>query len=83
MGLEIDAKRGVANSYGPRSTTGQYGSAVNSSSTIRKAQWDFTYATLPAAGTNSLQFVIPANATIVSAKLVIDSAFTSTSTTIT
>lgn len=81
MGIEIDAKRGVANHYGPRSTTGQYGSAQNSSDVVKKAVWDFTYNTLPAAGTNNLQFVIPANATIVSAKLVIDTAFTSTSTT--
>lgn len=81
MGIEIDAKRGVANSYGPRSTTGQYGASGNSDSLIRSALWEFTYNTLPVQGTNNLQFVIPANATIVSAKLVIDTAFTSTSTT--
>jgi hypothetical protein len=81
MGIEIDAKRGVAQSYGPRPTTGQYGAAQNSSDVIRKAIWDFTYNTLPTAGANNLQFVIPANATIVSARLVIDTAFTSTSTT--
>jgi hypothetical protein len=81
MGIEIDAKRGVANSYGPRSTTGQYGASGNSDSLIRSAVWEFTYNTLPVQGTNNLQFVIPANATIVSAKLVIDTAFTSTSAT--
>lgn len=81
MGIEIDAKRGVANHYGPRATTGQYGAAQNSGDVIRKAVWDFTYNTLPAAGTNGLQFVIPANATIVSARLLVDTAFTSTSTT--
>ena len=81
MGIELDAKRGVANSYGVRTTTGTYGAEVNSDSLIRKAIWDFTYNTLPTPSTSKLQFVIPANSTIVSAKLVIDTAFTSTSTT--
>ncbi len=81
MGIEIDAKRGVAQNYGVRTTTGRYGAAQNSSDVVRKAIWDFTYNTLPTAGTNALHFVIPANATIVSAQLVIDTAFTSTSTT--
>lgn len=81
MGIEIDAKRGVAQSYGPRATTGQYGAQQNSSDVVRKAIWDFTYTTLPAAGANNLQFVIPANATIVSARLIVDTPFTSTSTT--
>jgi hypothetical protein len=81
MSIAIDAKRGVAVNYGTRETTGQYGAAVNSSDTIRKAQWDFAYNTLPDNGANNLQFVIPANSTIVSARLIIDEAFTSTSTT--
>jgi hypothetical protein len=82
MGLEIDAKRGVANSYGVRNTTGQYGSQQSTKNGIVKsAIWEFTYNTLPDAGANNLQFVIPAGATIVSAKLVVDTAFTSTSTT--
>lgn len=82
MGIEIDAKRGVANHYGVRSTTGQYGSQQSTcQGVVKSAVWDFTYATLPTQGTNNLQFVIPANATIVSAKLIVDTAFTSTSTT--
>lgn len=81
MGIELDPKRGVANHYGVRTTTGQYGAQQNSDGVVKSAIWDFTYNTLPAAGTNNLQFVIPANATIVSAKLVVDEAFTSTSTT--
>lgn len=81
MPLEIGAKRGVATNYGVRTTTGQYGAAQNSSDVVRSAIWDFTYNTLPTPGTNNLQFVIPANATIVSAKLIVDTAFTSTSTT--
>ena len=82
MGIEIDAKRGVANHYGVRTTTGQYGGQESAcKGIVKSAIWDFTYNTLPTAGTNNLQFVIPANATIVSAKLVVDTAFTSTSTT--
>lgn len=82
MGIEIDAKRGVANHYGVRTTTGQYGGQEGTKlGVIKSAVWDFAYNTLPAAGTNNLQYVIPANATIVSARLVVDTAFTSTSTT--
>lgn len=82
MPLEITAKRGVAASYGPRNTTGQYGSQESTKmGVIKSAVWDFTYNTLPGPGTNRLQYQIPANATIVSARLVVDTAFTSTSTT--
>lgn len=82
MGIEIDAKRGVANHYGVRTTTGKYGGQESTcKGIVKSAIWDFDYNTLPAAGTNNLQYVIPANATIVSAKLVVDTAFTSTSTT--
>ena len=81
MTIEIAPKRGVAVNYGVRGTTGQYGAQQNTDTIIKSAVWDFTYNTLPAVGTNNLQFVIPANATIVSARLVVDTAFTSTSTT--
>jgi hypothetical protein len=81
MTYEVDAKRGVANHYGVRTTDGSKGAAAPSTGIIKRAQWDFSYDNLPAAGTNNLQFVIPANATVVSAKLYVDVAFTSTSTT--
>lgn len=81
MTFEIDAKRGVANHYGVRTTNGKFGAQQNSSTIIKSAIWDFDYTDLPAAGTNGLQLVIPANATIVSATLYVDVAFTSTSTT--
>jgi len=42
---------------------------------------DFDYNDLPNYGSNNLQHVIPANATIISAELIVDVAFTSTSTT--
>lgn len=82
MGFEIDAKRGVANHYGTRTTDGKFGAQQSTKNgVVKSAIWDFTYNKLPAAGTNNLQFSIPANATIVSAKLIVDEAFTSTSTT--
>ena len=82
MGIEIDSKRGVAASYGVRTPTGQYGSQQSTKEgIIKSAMWSFTFNTLPTASTSKLNQVIPANATIVSARLVIDTAFTSTSTT--
>lgn len=81
MGFEQDSKRGVLNHYGTRSTNLKYGAQMSSGDVIRKAIWDFSYNDLPDAATNSMGFVIPANATIVSAKLIVDAAFTSTSTT--
>lgn len=82
MGFEIDAKRGVANHYGPRDTNGKFGGQQSTcNGIVKSAIWDFDYNDLPNYGSNGLQFVIPANATIVSAKLYVDVAFTSTSTT--
>jgi hypothetical protein len=81
MGYEVDSKRGVANHYGVRTTNGEYGAQSQSVGLVKQAVWDFTYDKLPNGGTNNLQFVIPANATIKSATLYIDAAFTSTSTT--
>jgi len=81
MGFETDAKRGVANHYGVRTTNGEYGAQSQSVGLVKQAVWDFTYDKLPNGGTNNLQFSIPANSTVVSAKLIVDSAFTSTSTT--
>jgi hypothetical protein len=82
MGFELDSKRGVANSYGVRTTNGKFGGQQSTKNGIVKsAVWDFDYNDLPNYGSNGLQFVIPASATIVSAKLYVDVAFTSTSAT--
>lgn len=78
MPIEISAIRNVAAHYGPRTTTGQYGGAQTSKDTVRKAQWDFDYLNLPTAGATNLQFVIPANSSIVRTSLIIDSPFTAT-----
>lgn len=80
MGFEIDAKLGVANHYGPRTTNGKFGGQESTcKGIVKSAIWDFDYNDLPSYGSNGLQFSIPANATIVSAKLYVDVAFTSTS----
>jgi hypothetical protein len=82
MGFEIESKRGVAQHYGVRTTNGKFGGQQSTKNGIVKsAVWDFDYNDLPNYGSNGLQFSLPANATIVSAKLYVDVAFTSTSTT--
>ena len=81
MGYEIDAKRGVANHYGVRTTDSSFGGQLKADGLVKKAVWSFDYDNLPAPGTNNMQYVIPANATIVSAKLYVDVAWASTSTT--
>jgi hypothetical protein len=80
MTYEVDAKRGVANHYGVRTTDGSKGAQSQSVGLVKQAVWDFDYNNLPTYGSSNLQHVIPANATIVSAKLIVDTAFTSTST---
>ena len=82
MSMENSAGLGVLNSYGPRTTNGKYG-APGVDELIQVAIWDFTYSDLPdgASDALSLDLVIPANSTIVDARLLIDTAFTSTSTT--
>lgn len=82
MTYEADSKRLVLNHYGARKTNLKYGGA-SLEGVGRKfvARWRFNYDDLPAGATNNLGLSIPANSTIVSAKLNIITAFTSTSTT--
>lgn len=70
-------------SYGVRTTNGKFGAEQNTDDIIKRVLWDFSYNDLPDGASDALglDHVIPANSTIVSAKLFIDSAFTSTSTT--
>lgn len=82
MGFEIDGKRGVANYYGVRTTNGKFGGQQSTKEgVVKSAIWDFDYNDLPNYGSGALHFQLPANATIVSATLYVDVAFTSTSTT--
>lgn len=82
MGFANSAGLGVNNHYGPRATDESFGGQESASKGIVKtAIWQFEYNNLPDAGSTNMQYSIPANSTIVSAKLFIDVAFTSTSTT--
>ena len=73
----------VISSYGVRTTNGKFGAEQNTDDVIKRVLWDFTYSDLPDGASDALglDHVIPANSTIVSAKLIIDTAFASTSTT--
>ena len=81
MALETQSIRGVTKNYGTRETQGKYGSNHTRLGAIKLAKWVFDYNGLPDADTTNQGLSIPANSTIVSAKLRIITAFTSTSTT--
>lgn len=81
MTIETAGVRNVAVHYGPRSTEGKYGRAGVGNELVKTAQWTFDYDDLPDAGATNLELSLPANASIVSAKLEILTGFTSTSTT--
>tara|TARA_R110002167_G_scaffold4763_1_gene22476 strand:+ start:151 stop:639 length:489 start_codon:yes stop_codon:yes gene_type:complete len=82
MTIEMAPIRGVANHYGTRTTRNKYGGQESTKmGVVKSAEWHFTYDDLPAALDSNLPQVIPANASIVSATLYVDEAFTSTSTT--
>lgn len=81
MTFELQAVRGVLNSYGPRVTDQSFGGHANTVDNVKTAVWQFTYNNLPDAATNQLAVSIPAGSTIVSAKFRVVTAFTSTSTT--
>jgi hypothetical protein len=81
MGYENTSGRNVLDHYGPRTTTGKFGGVYGSKEPVKTAEWKFDYNDLPGGGVTSLETQIPANARIISAKLEIITAFTSTSTT--
>ena len=80
MTIEMAPVRGVANHYGTRTTKNKYGGQESTKmGVVKSAEWHFSYDDLPAALNSNLPQVIPANASIVSATLYIDEAFTSAS----
>lgn len=81
MGFEATNKRGTLEHYGPRETEMKYGGRVSWDNLKKTAVWTFDYDNLPDNGAANLDQVIPANSTILSAKMRIVTAFTSTSTT--
>lgn len=80
MTFENTAGLGVQKSYGPRTTNQKYGGQVPDD-LVKYASWTFNYNDLPDAATDKLGLSIPAYAKILSARLEILTAFTSTSTT--
>lgn len=81
MSLETQAIRGVSKQFGVRTTDMSQGGRIDGDSLIQTAIWDFNYNDLPAGGTTNQEHSIPANSVILSARLRIITAFTSTSTT--
>ena len=80
MSFENTSGRNVLSSYGVRTTNSKFGGYIDDD-VIKTVQWTFSYNDLPTGATNNLGYSIPANSTILSAKLQIIDAFTSTSTT--
>ena len=82
MTFETMATRGVVAHFGPRKTDlKDGGKSLDVSGRMQTARWVFNYDDLPDAADNNHAISIPANSTIISAKLNIITAFTSTSTT--
>ena len=80
MSFEKTNGLGVQASYGPRTTNQKWGGKAPDD-VVKYATWTFTYNNLPAAGTDNLGVSLPAYSKILSARLEILTAFTSTSTT--
>lgn len=81
MGFENTSGRNVISHYGPRALDEKFGSRYGTKGAIILAEWIFDFDDLPVGGASNLQYSIPANARIVSAKFEVITAFTSTSTT--
>jgi len=81
MPLAIQSFRGVTKNYGDRGTTGRFGGRIEIDNLIKTATWTFDATSLPAVGLSNLEMVIPANSTIISARLRVITAFVSSSTT--
>ena len=75
MTLSVDAKRGVAVSYGTRTTDGKFGAEVPTEGFIKEASWDFTYADLPTSSTSKLTKSIPAGSIPLEAYFQVTTAF--------
>jgi hypothetical protein len=73
MTIELAPIRGVANHYGVRTTDNKYGGQESTKEGIVKsAEWSFSYDNLSTTLNSNLAQTIPANASIVEAKLYVD-----------
>lgn len=75
MTIEVGIVRTVAKNFGVRKTDQKYGGRVQND-LIKTAVWTFDYNDLPVASTNKLTFSIPANAVILEAYFLVQTAFT-------
>jgi hypothetical protein len=87
MTFEKQALRGVFNHFGPRKTDSHFGGRIDID-VIKSVQWTFDYTQIGTnagtdviGGSTNLEFSIPANSTILSAKLQVITPWVSTSTT--
>lgn len=78
MAIVNQAIRNVTTNYGVRKLNPEYGGEIDEK-VIKVVQWTFDYNKLPTFGADKLEAYIPAGATVISAKLQIIQAFTSTS----
>lgn len=78
MGFEADAKRGVLNHYGVRTTSGKYG-GVQGNDVIKAVSIEFTAPdqgiAAAAWAVTDLDVVIPARAVFLSADVIVETAF--------
>lgn len=81
MNQEIQLIRNVTKHFGNRPTEMKRGARAVADGFIQTALWDFDFNDLPVGGATNLELSIPALSTILSAKLRIITAFTSTSAT--
>ncbi len=81
MTQEIQLIRNVTKDYGARLTDMKFGGRVDEDNLIKMASWTFDFDDLPSGAAHNLGLSIPANSTIVTARIRIITAFTSTSTT--
>ena len=81
MGYEADSARGVTTHYGARTTEEKYGAQITKKGLYAEVTITFDFDDLPNGDITDLGQPIPANASIVEAKLEVIDAFTSTSTT--
>lgn len=87
MAFEKNLIRNVFNHYGPRRVDQHFGGQVNNE-IVKRAVWTFDYTQLGTSigvdvvgSTQSLEYSIPANSTIISAGFQVITAWVSTSTT--
>lgn len=74
MTIEVGIVRTVAKNFGVRKTDQKFGGRVDDE-IIKHAVWTFSYDDLPVASTNKLTYSIPANAVILEAYFLVQTAF--------